>query len=181
MSTIDILLSLGGKIADVLMLFIKKGAGKQEKETAETLIKQYNQLKENQEQIEDTVKNYNQGIIQAITSRSVEPLFHLCTPQGYEHVKQLYSQYLGQGIRSLVLEDFEILSVNLLTHKVETQKAGSLSEISDHHAHVYSRGKWISIYSKGPRDTSDVINRYLLILENGNWKIDSAEVYTRSD
>lgn len=180
MTTIDLLISLGEKLADVLVILLKKRISKKEKEEAEKLIRQYNQLRESHLDISSVLHQYNQGIVRAISTHQLQDLFPICTHRGYQRIERLYNNYLKGGINQLILDKLDVLSINITTYEVKEMKFVSSDESSYQRAQAFTREVWISSYSDNTRNTQDVINKYWLILEGNTWKIEGADVYVKS-
>ena len=73
--TVDLLLSLGSKIADILMLLLNKRVSKSDREEAQRLVEQYDQLKQAHLQITSIIEQYNQGIVKALATGNLQDLY----------------------------------------------------------------------------------------------------------
>jgi hypothetical protein len=177
LTTVDLLLTLGTKISDVVVLLLKGKANKQEQEEVQQLLKQYNQIKDSHLQVTYALNAYNTAVANSIVSRNLADLFQVCTHRGYEHAEQLHKYYIERQT-NLRLEKIEILSVNLYTYSVEEMKFDVVTQNKNQRAQTYTLEKWTSIDSTGGRDTTEVINRYWLLLENEKWKVDNVEVFS---
>lgn len=180
MTTIDLLVSLGGKIADILIIVLKKRVSKREREEAKNLVKQYNQLRDSHVKIASVLHRYNQAIVRAIATHQLQDLFPICTHRGYQRIERLYNNYLELGINQLLLDELEVLSINITTYEVKEMGYVSSDESSYQRAQAFTREVWITAYSNGTRNTRDVINKYWLMLEDDAWKIETADVYVKS-
>lgn len=181
MTSIDLLLMLGGKIADVLLSLLGKKATDKEKENAKNLIQQYQELNEAHTKISSVLQRYNHGLVHAVATRSLQELAILCTQNGFEHVESLYHSYVKQGISPSSLEQLEVLSINLANHKVQEVKFSSSNETTHQSAQAYTSETWVSHESdSSSRFSENVINRYWLLLEDSMWKIDKVEVFVKS-
>jgi len=144
-TTVDLLLTLGSKLADVLILVLNKRLNKKDKQDAQQLVDQYNQLKQAHLQISAVVKAYNESISKALVTGNLQSLYQLCT----QHIKEM--DFSSQDITRSFLN-----------------------------AQVYTDEKWITIFSSGAKNESEVINHYWLSQEAGAWKIAGAEVFVKA-
>lgn len=180
MNSIDLLLSIGDKLTDLLLLLFKKRMSKSEKDGAKKLIEQYEGLKKNHLAISSVLHRYNRGLSDAIHTRSLKNVFDVCTHQVYQRAVMQNDGYIQHGVVQMRLDKLEILAVNIITHIVKEANFSSVEDAYYERAIAYTEELWHYYFSDGSYDIHDVINRYSLVLENGGWKIENSDVYVKS-
>jgi hypothetical protein len=181
MTTIDLLLSLGDKIAGILtLLLMNRRFSKEEEREARELVQQYDQIRETSLQLQLLIQQYNQAVETMLTEGGPQEVFPVCTYRGYQQVQRLFDSLVQYGTGHQRLEQMKVLSVVLTTHTVEELELGSTNEAARQSAEVYTREKWTAFYRTGVSSEQEVVNCYRLIRLNGDWKIDASEAFTRA-
>ena len=179
-TSIDLLLALGGKIADILALLLQKKLAKEEKEQVELLLQEYNQIKEAHRQIKSVLLAYNQGLAQAVTRQSdLQKLFPICTYKQFQRIQLLHRQYTQSQITAQVLEGFNLLSINLITVTERRQNALEADVTTGNRAEAYAYEQWVNVYQTGQRQEQRVVNYYSLARED-TWKVDKSVVFVQT-
>lgn len=180
MTTIDLLLSLGGKIADALVISLRKRGNKKEKQEAEKLIAEYNTLKTAHAQISVLLRNYNAAVEGMVVRGNPQRAFEFCTPEEYQWVRRLFDQLDQNQVSEQRLERLEVLSVGLTRQTIEELTMGSAGIVTQLRAEAYTVEKWTTTYWTGGRVTQDVVNCYQLFRESGRWRVASSQVFIRA-
>jgi len=179
-NTVDLLLVLGGKIADVLTLLLSKRTSNEDKQQARDLVQQYNQVKEAHVQLRSIIRQYNEAIEKMLARRTPQELFPLCTYQAYQEAEQLYNSLMANQISYQRLDRLEVLSISLTTATVESLRFWSTDSVAQRNAQAYTWETWITIYQNRSRQEQEVVNCYYLIWSQGSWKIQGSEVFSLS-
>lgn len=180
MNTIDLLLGIGDKLTELLLLLFKKRMSKSEKEDAKNLIEQYEKLKNAHGEISSVLHRYNRGLSNAIHTRSLKDVFDVCTHQVYQKTVRQNDGYIQHGVIQMRLDKLEVLTINIKTHTVKATNFSSVVDMHYERSVAYTEELWLSYFSDGSYDVHDVINRYNLILEKDGWKIESSDVYVKA-
>jgi hypothetical protein len=179
MNTIDLLLILGGKIADVLSILLNRRMSNQEKRQAQELLQRYEQIKQAHEHIRDVIRQYNSALERMLAQGATQDVFPFCTYQTYQEVEQLHQLLVRNQVSYQSLEALEILSIDLTTQTVEELQIGSVNAKTHRRAKAYTHERWLSVYQNGANLTQDVINCYQMVWRQGAWKIAGNEVYVK--
>lgn len=179
MTTIDLLLSLGGKIADALVISLRKRGNKKEKQEAEKLIAEYNTLKTAHAQISALLLNYNDAVEGMVVRGNPQRAFEFCTSEEYQRVRRLFDEMVQNQVSEQRLERLEVLSVGLTRQTMEELSMGSAGIVTQLRAEAYTVEKWTTTHWTGARVKEDVVNCYQLIRLNGRWRVASNQVFTR--
>jgi hypothetical protein len=178
-TTIDLLLTLGSQVANITTTLLNKNVSKKERQKAENLLQQYNQISEAHGQIQALIQQYNQGIVRMMANGGMQELFPLCTHQGYQKVEQLYQSLLHYQISNQLLEFLDVLSVSLMTQESRIIRFNSMDIFSYQKAAAYTREKWTTYYATGQTSSEEVINLYQLVWSNDGWKMDGNQVFRK--
>lgn len=178
-STVDELLKLGGKIADVVTVLLNRKATLEEQKQAQAAVQQFNQLKRTYLEIKTLVEEYNRRLGQAILQGGVHALFSLCTHQGFKEVEQLYAGSVQYQVSHQELVAFDLLSVKLITQTWTEESPVSAKVMSQQWAEAYTYEKWITVYQTGAKSEQEVINRYQILRQDESWKIHHNEVFSK--
>jgi hypothetical protein len=181
MTTIDLLLSLGDKIADVLMVLLKKRGNKQEKQKAEQLLVEYDTLKSVYTQISALLRNYNGAVEGMVAMGNPQEAFEFCTSEEYQRVRRLLDNLVQNQVSEQRLDCLEVLSVGLTRQTMEDLSMGSARVVTQLQAEAYTIEKWTTTYWTGGRVRQDVVNCYQLIQENGRWRVASSQVFIKAE
>ncbi|MBN1889178.1 MAG: hypothetical protein JW850_14390 [Thermoflexales bacterium] len=180
MNTLDLLLVLGGQVADILKMLLSRKITKDEQEQVQALVQQYNQVKEAHLQIQSLVQQYNQGFVRGITIGDMGELFPFCTHEGYQQAEQLYDDLVQNQVVSQTLLKLDILSVSLITQTVEEVSFASVNVANYQQAKAYTYEIWATAYQNGTRVEHDTINCYQLVRIDNTWKMDDSEAYVKA-
>jgi hypothetical protein len=179
-TTIDLLISLGIKIADIMPLLLNKKASPEEKQQAQELVEQCNQIKETHLQLQAVVQQYNQAMERMLVKGGPQELFPFCTYEEYQRVEQQYNSCIQHQINYQKLDGLEILSIDLTIQTLEEFRLDAVKKASYQRANVYTRERWINLYQNGARLEQDVINCYKLVRSNKGWKIADSEIFAKT-
>jgi hypothetical protein len=178
MSTVDLLLVLSGKLADVLSLLLEKRFNRAARQEAENLIREYRELQKTHAQISNVISKYNAAVESMLVRGSPHEVFPFCTSRGTKQVEHLFRSLVSNAVSYEHLNELEVLSVNLVTEKIEERKLGKKSLQSKHMARAYTRENWTTIFKNGDKTSQDVANCYSFLLRNNHWRIDNNETFT---
>lgn len=180
-STIDELLKVGGKIAEIVTILLNRKATQEEQKRAQSALEEFNQLKELHELIADLLQDYNTKLSQAWIHNGVGALFPICTHGGFKRVERLYTLMRRGQISHQELVSFELLTLNLIT---ESSKGANLisSHVKNHQFVVaFTLEKWLTLYETQSQVEQEVINRYYIVWDKERWKIDFNNVFEMYD
>jgi len=178
LSTVDELIRLGSKIADIVTVLLSRKATQEEQKQAQAAVQQFNQLKRAHLEIKTLLEEYNRIFGQAIlTQGGVQALFSLCTHQGFKEAEQLYVANMQYQVSHQELVAFELLSVKLVTQISTEVSSSSTKEVHQQWAEVYTYEKWITVYQTGRKAGQEMVDRYQIIWQDGSWKIHHGEFF----
>lgn len=179
MNTIDLLLTLGSKIADILSLMLNRRMSNQEKQQAQELLQRYEHIKRAHEQIQEIIRQYNDALERMLAQGAPQDVFPFCTYQTYQEVEKLHQLLVRNQVSYQKLEALEILSIDLTTQTVEDLQLDSVNAKKNRRAKAYTHERWLNIYRNGTKLTQNVINCYQLVWRQGAWKIAGNDVYAK--
>lgn len=182
MTTIDLLLTLGAKIAELLVTVMsQRGAAEGDKTEASRLVQEYKQLQQMYRSLQTLVQRYNQCFERVRVPGAFQELYRLCTPEHYARLYQEYQPVLTNQARPFTtLSHMQILSVSIETHTSHAWTFASGNPASHQHAMVYTRERWMHHHDGGQRKEQDVINCYQLTAADGTWRVSGNEVFTKA-
>jgi hypothetical protein len=180
LTTIDLVLALGTKLAEILTIVLKKRATQEEKVQAQQLVQQYDWLKRTHLQIGSILRDYNEGLARGYARGDIEEAFPLCTYHGYKEAGERFAAHVRSQTSQQLLEHFELLSVSLTVETVQDLALTMSNKVSQQRAEAYVREKWLTVLGTGARVAQDVVCCYRLLLVGNQWKIDVCEVFVRS-
>ena|GEM_PF-2939074 len=178
-STVDELLKLGGKIADIVTIILNRRATTEEQKQTRAIVEQFNQIRRTHLDIRTLVEEYNRKIGQAFLQGNVQALFPLCTHQGFKEIEQLYAANTQSEIVYQELVAFDLLSVKLMTQMWTETSPVSAQVISQQWAEAYTCEKWMTVYQTGAKRLQEVVNRYQIARQDETWKVHHSEVFTK--
>lgn len=178
-STVDELLKLGGKIADIVTIILNRRATAEEQKQTRAIVDQFNQIKRTHLDIRTLVEEYNRKIGQAFLQGNVQALFSLCTHQGFKEIEQWYVANIQSEIVYQEVVAFDLLSVKLMTQTRTETSPVSAQMISQQWAEAYSCERWMTVYQTGAKQLQEVVNRYQIARQDEIWKIHHCEVFTK--
>lgn len=180
MTTVDLLLTLGGKLADVLVTSLNRRGSKEDKKELSDLVQEYTQVKKTYLEIQTLLHSYNQAIAQSFVKGSIQEIFHLCSYQAYLTAEQNYLAFQQHQVTHTILDSFKLLSVSVTTRTEKRDDLGWTGTTHYQEAEAYTREKWITFYRNGAQTKDDVINHYFLVREHESWKVDSSLVFVKA-
>lgn len=178
--TVDLLLSLGNKLSDVLLLLLNKRLDQTQKAEAQQLIDQYKRLQECYQQLRMVVEQYNHAIENIFTAGNLEAIYPFCTYEQYQNITRFYYTAQEHQISYQKLDILEILSVDLTTQVTETENSFTSSVVNTQYATVYARESWVTFYQNGSQNKQSVVNVYHLRYVEDAWKVANLEVFVPS-
>lgn len=145
MSTVDELLKLGGKIADIVTIILNRKLTQEEQKQTRTLIEQFNQISQTHSHIKSLVDEYNRRIGQAFLQGSIQLLFPLCTYQGFKEIEKWYITNIQSDVSYQELLALDLLTIKLMTQTSSETDLVSAKMISQRWAEAYTYEKWVTM------------------------------------
>lgn len=166
--TIDLLINLGDKMADMLSEEEKRGAAGS---PAEQVIEQYARARTVYSEISTLVQLFNQRVAENFDQSSAEPLRDLLTAGAYTRIENNFREWRKAGIRTLKLDRYELLAVR--------QPEAIGDEIVGRQAQAYTLEMWIFGREDGSSQKEESFNQYNLDRAETGWLIRQVEFYTK--
>ncbi len=180
-STVDELLKVGSKIAEIVTILLNRRATQEEQKRAQSALEEFNQLKEVHELIANLLQDYNTKLAQAWIHNGVGALFPICTHRGFKRVEWLYALMRRAQISHQALVSFELLTLNLITEFSKDANLISSRVKNQQHVVAFTAEKWLTLYETQAQVEQEVINRYYIVWDEERWKIDSSDVFEMSE
>ncbi len=178
-STVDELLKLGGKIADIVTILLTRKASKEEQKQVQLAVEEFNRLKQIHLQIRTLLEEYNKGLGRATLNGGVQALFPLCTHHGFKRTERIYAANTKGQVSYEELTEFELLSVKLVSETRHETSLMSTKAADLQWAEACTSEKWIVAYQTGAKCAVEAINRYQLVWQEEGWKVNSSEVFSK--
>jgi hypothetical protein len=177
-STVDELLRLGGKIADLVTILLSRKASKEEQKQLQATLEQFNDIRQTHAQFDALLREYNTKLGQAPLQNGVQLLFPLCTHRGFKEAEQIYAAMQQQQVSYQELVDFVLLSVKLFDQSVKVTGLASTVVTDQRWADAYTYERWITAYQTGDKRELEVVNLYQVVWQDDSWKVNTSRVFS---
>lgn len=161
-NTTDLLITLADRMADQLQA---RASGVDD--PALPLLDEYLRASQVYTVIADRLQTFNRAVSLGFEQNDPSALQPMLTPSGFQRMIQNFARWRQSGIRELVLEGCELLSLHQPSAPGgETARALTLES-------------WVFVSENGERRPEVSLNMYTLALDRVLWKVDQVEFYTR--
>lgn len=118
------------------------------------------------EAIHRVIEKFNLGVEASFVLGGMEKQAEICTRSGLEKMHQKYSSWLSHKVKALILAECEFLAFNLFPE--------------GEYARLFTFEKWGTIFENGEETWSQgEVDLYTLFFEDGRWKVDNVEFFSR--
>lgn len=159
-NTTDLLITLADQMADLLR-------ARQSDNLDLPLLDEYQRASQTYTVIADRIQTFNRAVSAGFETNDPSGLQPLLTQGGFQRMLQNFSRWRAAGIRELVLEGCEMLSLQ--------QPADSGGQ----EARALTLESWVFVSENGERRPEISLNMYTLRLDRVLWKVEAVEFYTK--
>ncbi|RRR70709.1 MAG: hypothetical protein EI684_12780 [Candidatus Viridilinea halotolerans] len=175
MSTLDLLLELGGKLADLTNTLTKRRPSKAEEQQLVQVSSQYKELLNQYVILQNIIQVYNASL----GNSDMRAIYNVCTHEFYNRAAEYIRNMANHQVIKMDLKHIQFISLNLTRNTKEVIRFSNVEANIETQAEVYAHEKWILFYSNGAQEPSYAINKYILIWSEGGWKLANSQVFQR--
>lgn len=133
------------------------------------IVEQIRQLKDDNSQIGSLLPNFNHTIEKLFNGGSLQEFSKFCTVNGQKLMEKKYSGWLAQEIITMRNDQCDFI-----TFQEDVRPDGRW-------AMAYTYEKWTFSFKSGEtRSTNGGIDAYRLAFQDGVWKVDHVETFSRA-
>ncbi|RRR70710.1 MAG: hypothetical protein EI684_12785 [Candidatus Viridilinea halotolerans] len=174
MSTLDLLLELGGKLADLTNTLTQRRLSKEEQQLVQ-FSAEYKDLMNVYGDVQRIIQFYNVSLANCNMQNLHNICDHYTCKRAEEHIRNLHYQ----NIVKEDLGEIRFISISLTKDNKEIIRFFGTEVHTGTKVEVYTQETWHIFCNDGSSKSEYPLNRYILALSDSGWKVTDSQVFTR--